>query len=391
VSAFGPPGHRLGRFAGAPRVTGALPRAPVPPEEQRRRVVLHVQCECDRHARGVQAADVGAVDRPAEVADELGAAGQCAALDAEPVADEAALALRRRDGQHLLQGRAVAEQSARQQRVQEAREVLDRGDQRSGARCAGERRVEIHVDRVAVERDVAVRMRAPDRAVSRRGQVRAGQAQRADDSSRYLTAPRVAGDPLDDHAEQGVVGVGVGEARSRREDRRLCGREIEELGDPPNLGGISRDLLVDGGAVPVRDPGAMAEQHTNGDVGRVRNAAGDARGEHVGEPGVERQPAALGELQHGDGDERLHDAGRAEAIAGAHRFGRRNAAEAGDAGPAAELRAAHVQDRPRGVHGRIAQAVVQRPLEPTGEIRVEARVGPGRDRRGVSRGARGRA
>ena len=63
----------------------------------------------------------------------VGAAGQGALLDAEPVADEAALALGRGDGQHLLQRRAVAEQPAREQRVQEAREVSDGGGQRVAA------------------------------------------------------------------------------------------------------------------------------------------------------------------------------------------------------------------------------------------------------------------
>jgi hypothetical protein len=103
------------------------------------------------------------------------------------------------------------------------------------------------------------------------------------------------------------------------------------------------------------------------------------------------KPAALGELQHGDGGERLHDAAGAEAIAGAHRLGRRHTTEAGDARPAAEPRALHVQDRSRGVDARIAEGVVQRLLELTGELRVEAWARPGRDRRGVSRGARGPA
>jgi hypothetical protein len=40
----------------------------------------------------------------------------------------------------------------------------------------------------------------------------------------------------------------------------------------------------------------MAEQHTNRDVGRCRKAVGDARGQHVGQPAVERQPAVLGQL-----------------------------------------------------------------------------------------------
>ena len=233
-----------------------------------------------------------------------------------------------------------------------------------------------------------MRERALDRPVPGGGQVRAGQAQWADDPSGDLVAPGAAGDPFDDQAEQGVVGVGVGEARSRREHRRLCGREVEELADLPHLRGVTGDLLVESGSsqsgIPARWPSSMRTVMS----AALANAAGDARGEHLGQPGVERQPAALGQLQHGDGDEHLHDAAGAEAIARVHRFGRRHAAEAGGAGPAAELGALHVQDRSRGVRARIAQRVAQRLLEPTGEVRVEARAGPGRDRRGVSRGAR---
>jgi hypothetical protein len=111
-----------------------------------------------------------------------------------------------------------------------------------------------------------------------------------------------------------------------------------------------------------------AEQHPHRAVGRGREAAGDARGKHLGQSGVERQPTALGQLQHGDADEHLHDAAGAEAIAGTHRFGRRHPAETGGARPAAELRALHVQDRSRGVRARIAKRVAQRPLQPTREV-----------------------
>ena len=107
----------------------------------------------------------------------------------------------------------------------------------------------------------------------------------------------------------------------------------------------------------------MAEQHANRDVGRVREAAGDARGQHLGQPGVERQPAALGELQHHDGDERLHDAAGTEPIGAAHRCrpaprgrGRRRRSSP-------ELRALDVQDRSREGRARIAQGVAQRLLE----------------------------
>ena len=141
--------------------------------------------------------------------------------------------------------------------------------------------------------------------------------------------------------------------------------------------------------VPFGDPAAVAEQHPERDVGCGREAADDAGGQHPGQPGVERQPAALGELQHHDRDERLDDAPGAEAIGGAHRFGRRHASEARHAGPGSEPGAVDVQDRSREVRARVAAGVVQRPLEPARQDRVKSPGTPSRHRRGVSVGARG--
>ena len=216
-------------------------------------------------------------------------------------------------------------------------------------------------------------VRALDRQVPRGRQGRMRQAQRADDASGDLAPPRAAGDAVDDQAEQVVFRVGVGVRRSGREHRRLGGREVEDLGDRPDVRGMTRGVLVLCGQVPFRDPAAVAEQHPDRDVGRGREAADDVRRQHLGEPRIERQPAALDELQHDDRDERLHDAPGPEAITGPHRHRRRHTAEAGDAGPAAELRAAHVQDPSRGVHARIVQRAAQHPLELTREGRVKAR------------------
>ena len=132
----------------------------------------------------------------------------------------------------------------------------------------------------------------------------------------------------------------------------------------------------------------MVEQHAHRDVGRGREAADDPGRQHFRKPGVEGQPAALGQLQHHDRHERLRDAPGPEPISAAHRDIRRHAAEAGDAGPAAEPRAAYVQDRPRSGRARIAQRGAQSPLQLTSELRVEARAGPSRERRGMSRSAR---
>ena len=226
-----------------------------------------------------------------------------------------------------------------------------------------------------------MRVLALDRPVSWGGQVRAGEAQWADDASCYCAAPGAAGDPLDDQPQQVVVRAGVEEARAGREQRRLRGREIEELRDLPHLGGMTRDLFFDGGVFPFRDAAAVVEQHAHRDVGRGREAVDDARGQHLREPGVEGQPVALGELQNRDRDERLRDAPGPEPIGAAHRDIRRHAAEAGDAGKAAEPRAAYVQDCPGSGRARIAQRVAQRLLQLTGEGRVDARAGRSRQRR----------
>src|SRR5438309_6928538 len=175
-------------------------------------------------------------------------------------------------------------------------------------------------------------------------------------------SPRVTGDPLDDQPEQVVVGVGVLVARAGGEYRRVGGREVEFLADRPNLRGMVRDLVVDVGGVPFRDPAAVVEQHAYRDLGRVVKATYYVDGQQRGEPGVERQPPLLGELEHHDGNERLHDAAGAEAIGGAHRCGRRYPTEADHARPGAEPGALYVQDRSREVRARIAAGVVKHPL-----------------------------
>ena len=131
----------------------------------------------------------------------------------------------------------------------------------------------------------------------------------------------------------------------------------------------------------------MVEEHADRDLGRVGEAAYYVEGQHLREPGVERQPPLLGELEHHDGDERLDDAAGAEAIGGAHRRGRRHPAEADHARPGAEPGAVYVQDRSREVRTGIGMGVVKHPLEPTSQDRVKARVRRTRRRR-VSCGAR---
>src|SRR6185312_9647811 len=103
------------------------------------------------------------------------------------------------------------------------------------------------------------------------------------------------------------------------------------------------------GGVSFWDPAAVVEQHADRDLGWVLKAADYADGQQRGEPGVERQPPLLGELEHHNGDERLHDAAGAEAIGRAHRCGRRQPTEADHASPGAELGALYVEDRSREV------------------------------------------
>jgi ketosteroid isomerase-like protein len=135
-----------------------------------------------------------------------------------------------------------------------------------------------------------------------------GRSWRRAVTRRVIRPLRLTGTDLPAQSQQVVVRAGVEEARPGREHRRLRGRQIEELGNLPHLCGITGDLLVEGGGVPFRDPAAIAEQHAHRDVGRGREAADDVRGQHFRKPGVEGQPAALGQLQHHDRDEWLRDA-----------------------------------------------------------------------------------
>ena len=70
--------------------------------------------------------------------EELDAAGQGVLLDAQAVGGQAAFALRGSEVEHLSQRGAVAEQPAREQRIEEPGQVVDGGDQRAGAGGSGE-------------------------------------------------------------------------------------------------------------------------------------------------------------------------------------------------------------------------------------------------------------
>ncbi len=235
---------------------------------------------------------------------------------------------------------------------------MDRGDERPSAGSTGHRRVDAgQVGQSSVDLRVAVRVGALDRAVPRRGKGRAGQAQRVHHPPGDFMPPRPAGGALDDQAQQVVVGVRVLVAGSGREHRRMGGGEIEDLVHRPHLLGMVGDVFVLGFQVPFRDPAPVAEQHANRDVGRRREAIDDVRGQHLGEPRVQRQPAALGQLQDDDRDERLHDAAGAEPITRAHRYVRPHPAETRRVGEGAESRAPHVQDRAGSVKARIGECV----------------------------------
>jgi hypothetical protein len=101
-----------------------------------------------------------------------------------------------------------------------------------------------------------MRGRVWQRPVPRGGERRAGQAHgpmtRRETSCRRewpVTLSMI-------QPEKGVVGVGVLVARAGGEYRRMGGGEVEFLADRPNLRGVVRDLLVDVGGLPFRDPGA---------------------------------------------------------------------------------------------------------------------------------------
>src|SRR5207245_6568269 len=95
------------------------------------------------------------------------------------------------------------------------------------------------------------------------------------------------------------------------------GGEIEEFGSLPDLGGVADSGFVHGRAVPLGYAASVAEQHPNSDLGCGREAIGHVGWKHAGQRGIEREAATLDELQHGCGDERLHDAPSPEAITGA--------------------------------------------------------------------------
>ena len=88
----------------------------------------------------------------------------------------------------------------------------------------------------------------------------------------------------------------------------------------------------------------------------------------------------LDELQHGCGDERLHDAAGPEAIARVHGDVRVEPTEPGRTCPAAAAGALGVQDRSRDLPARARDHVVEHLLEPVCERGIELRTSnrPGR-------------
>ena len=122
--------------------------------------------------------------RDAQVADRLDAAGEEASLDSQAVADLAAHVGRRGEGQHLSQRLAVAEQPAVEQRIQEAGEVVDGGDERTAAGGAGTSTGRRRSGRPSFRRARRTRAReGRHRPVPGGGQRGARQAQRADHPS----------------------------------------------------------------------------------------------------------------------------------------------------------------------------------------------------------------
>ena len=118
-----------------------------------------------------------------------------------------------------------------------------------------------------------------------------------------------------------VVGVRVCEALAGRAGARRPRRPVEELRGRPAPAQVLVGAAVEGGVVELADAARVVEQHAHGDAVGAGEARGDARRQHAGERRVEREPAMLDLLQRRGGDERLHDAAGAEAVARAHLAG----------------------------------------------------------------------
>jgi len=111
--------------------------------------------------------------------------------------------------------------------------------------------------------------------------------------------------------------------------------------------------------------------------GRSGKGADHVCRQHLRERRIERQAAALDELQHRDRNERLHGAPAWKRSPG--RIGTaRPRGQGPQRRPAAEFRAAHVPDPYQGVYARVVQRDAQYLLELTrhGRARSAAPIGP---------------
>ena len=142
------------------------------------------------------------------------------------------------------------------------------------------------------------------------------EVQGPDHALLHEVSDRLAGGLLQHQADKDVVGVAVRPVRSRREHRRVGGRDIDELARAPVPVRVrehsGQEVLVVG---VVEDAAGVVEQHAEGD----RGAVGDDMRQPALDGVPQRQPALLGELQGHHRDRRLGDAPDPELVRGPER------------------------------------------------------------------------
>src|SRR5438132_4894139 len=121
------------------------------------------------------------------MADQLDATGHDGSFDPEAVADLAAHVWCRGEAQHLWQRVAVPEQATGEQRIEEANEVSNGGDERVRAGSTREGRIDVaHVEQLAVHLDVAVSIGRHRRAVPGGREYGPSEPERFDDAVGHL-------------------------------------------------------------------------------------------------------------------------------------------------------------------------------------------------------------
>ena len=142
-----------------------------------------------------------------------------------------------------------------------------------------------------------------------RGEPHAGDPERREQPFVDDLLVRLAGEVLDEEAEDAVVHVAVPEATS-----------TDRTGEPDGGGLATRaDLIAEEHVLVLREPGGVRQQLPDRDVARVRRRDAEIVGNQPTDRVVEPDESFLDELQHGDRRDHLGDAGDPEPIRGRDR------------------------------------------------------------------------